>query len=675
MALDLSKFKQKFIDEANTLLTNLDNTLLELEKAPDNVQYINEAFRAMHTIKGASGMYGFEKIMEITHEVESLFDIFRQNKENVPQALIEITFSISDHIRALLEDEAVAKPENIENHTRLVDRINDIKYKLNATLEDVKIQTNTQKEENTIKVPATWNILFYPHEEINKRAINLVYTFQDLFQLGDYKINTEPLKSNGQEFWSIFLITSESYDEIESALMFVMDFCKINKVADFNIFEPSELEKRDKKIFEFIEKSTVIEKLVKPDVKTVSELIQPVSQEKPVETPIHLPKQVTSTINVDASKLDILMYLVSELVTTRSELKNALLKNNIEKANDASDKIEKLTKSLSDNALSIRLVSLQDMLSRFKRLIRDLSKQLEKPIEFVTIGEDTELDKNIIDNIGEPIMHLIRNCIDHGIESPEKRIESGKDEMGIIKFEALKQGNYVYINISDDGKGIDTNYIYNKAIEKGFISKGANLTEKQILDLIFLPGFSTAQSLSNVSGRGVGMDIVLRKIHEIRGEISIHSTISVGTTFTLKLQQSVSIVETLLVKASGYTYAIPIEDIEACILEESEQFVNSKTKQIGYNDDLIPYIDLRNNSNTNHLNNREINEKLIIIKRQTKTYAIIADKIIGEFQAVIKPLGQAFSNVKFLSGASLLGDGGIALLVDTDKLWSEINAN
>jgi two-component system chemotaxis sensor kinase CheA len=399
-------------------------------------------------------------------------------------------------------------------------------------------------------------------------------------------------------------------------------------------------------------------------------LPSPIIKENPFASP---EKHTTSRVNVDASKLDQLMYLVSELVTTKSELILALERQNFAKISDAAEKIEKLSNLFSENALSIRLVSLNEMLSRFKRLVRDLSKQLNKSVDFLTVGDDTELDKNIIDKIGEPVMHLIRNCIDHGIESPEKRKSSGKSETGTIKIEAIKSGNYVFLTISDDGNGIDLNYIKTKAIENGFINANSNLTEKETLDLIFLPGFSTAQSLTNISGRGVGMDIVKKKIQEIRGEISITTNKGKGTTFALKLQQTVSIIETLLIEADGQTYALPIEDIEACILEPTESFTDRINHHIGYNGQLIPYISLRETL-CNVSRNATTTEKIVIIKRVEKVYAIVVDNIIGEYQAVIKPLGEAFSKLKFLSGASLLGDGSIALLLDTDKLWFEISA-
>lgn len=684
--MDMNQLKQKFIDEAESLLTSLDNVLIELEKN-DDLQNINEAFRVMHTIKGASGMFGFDKIVEITHELESIYDLLRQKTLQLNPSIIDITFTAADHIRALLTDEAFSNENNIKRHKLLIESIEVIK--------GVKKPENKKDEPKIISTPnenkvlsevtsvdaqkkATWNILFYPNEELIRRCINMTYTFQDLFALGEYKISSKPFNNSEGEFWSIFLVTDQPYDEIESALMFVMDYCKISKVADFDIFNPTELEKRDGLLKNAIQHSETIDV---PDMQNNTpnnandsdkEFMHLINETKN-QQPVQMTPKATTRINVEASKLDTLMYLVSELVTTKSELLIALKKQDEEKSLDAAEKIEKLSKLFSDNALSIRMVSLQEMLNKFKRLIRDLAKQLGKQIEFEINGEDTELDKNIIDVIGEPIMHLIRNCIDHGIEMAEKRIEKGKSETGTIKFEAQKTGNYVYITISDDGSGINTEYVYNKAVDKGFIQPGTTLTEKEIMDLIFLPGFSTAESLSNVSGRGIGMDIVLKRIHDIRGEVIVTSTKNIGTAFTLKLQQTVSIISTLLVTSGKTTYAIPIEDIEACNIELDENTTNTHSKLIRYNNELLPFYMLRGYAK--HTEENACSQKLIIINKQTKHYAIIADTIIGEFQAVIKPLGKAFSDVKHLSGASLLGDGSIALLLDTDNVWFKTSNN
>jgi two-component system, chemotaxis family, sensor kinase CheA len=662
--MDISHLKQKFIDEAEVLLTSLDNVLIEFEKCQD-IQYVNEIFRVVHTIKGASGMFGFEKIVEITHEIENLYDLVRNEQLTITPTLIQTTFSVADHIRNLLSDENCTNDDNIQHHKILINSIAE--FKRSDSIAEKSLPTaRTITEKNEIK---TWHIIFYPDEELINRCVNMTYTFQDLFALGRHYILNQPSVMDNDASWAILLVTEQAYEEIENALMFVLDYCKIAKIADFDIFEPNALKYRDEDLNVLNYQAMTLGNDHWVDAEEKSQEIVKNLQDLKPQNAVALLKQTTTRITVEASKLDSLMYLVSELVTSKSELMISLQKEDKDKALAVAEKIEKLSKLFSENALSIRLVSLHEMMDRFKRLVRDLSKQLGKSIDFVIIGEDTELDKSILDAIGEPIMHLIRNNVDHGIESPEARIEMGKPATGTVRFEAFKTGNNVFINISDDGKGIDTANIYNKAIEKGFIKADAQLSPKEILNLIFLPGFSTAQSLTNVSGRGVGMDIVQKKLKEIRGEVSISSEVGKGTSFTIKLQQTISIIDTLLIKASKITYAIPVEDIEACLLEAHENIANRQSNLIVYNNELIPFVSLNNQFRTCTTNSE--NEKLIIIKKQNKRYAIIADSIIGEYQAVIKPLGKAFSNVHFLSGASLLGDGSIALLVDTDKLWYE----
>ncbi len=668
--MDINQLKQIFINESNQLLTKLDNTLLELEENPGDPNLIDEAFRAMHTIKGSSGMYGYDKITEVTHEIETLFDLVRNNQMNVTKSLIELTFATCDHIRRLLCDESAESQESEDNHTTILQSIAQLKGDTDIIeISSATKDQNSEVEKDGAKKVATWNILFYPDEEIVLRCINLIYVFQDLLELGEYKINHHPFGAEDNQYWSIFLITSQPYDEIENVLLFVMDYCKVTKIADYDIFNTEA----------FTERQEYEETLALKSAEETSadhfkddKIIDNLKSLKSSTTQ----QNVSSThVNVDATKLDTLMYLVSELVTTKSELVLSIENEDLEKQRNAVEKIENLSKLFSENALDLRLVSLNEMLNRFKRLIRDLSKELNKDIEFVIKGEDTELDKSIIDVIREPVLHLLRNCVDHGIELQEERLEKDKTAQGTIKFEAVKTGNNVHIYISDDGKGIDPTVIYNKAVEKGFIAPGTELSEKEIYDLIFLPGFSTAKSLNNISGRGVGMDIVHKKIQEIRGEISISSSINQGTLFSIKLQQTISILNTLLVVSNDTTFAIPIEDIESCILESTGTLYDRRSNLVEYETKLIPFFRLDSLWMENKTDLSRDNEKLIVINKQNKKFAVVVDSIIGEFQAVTKGIGEVFNDIPFISGASLLGDGSIALLLDVDKFFNEDSLN
>ena len=658
--IDFLQFREKFIEEANDQLNSLDGLMMKLERNSTDQDVINQIFRVMHTIKGSSGMFGFTQITAITHDLENIYDSVRNGTRLIDDRIINLTFSVADHVRNLLTDFDHTKKENIENQALLLDEIK-------SYTQDEPIEIANHKKENNSTTPEglkTYQILFNPDETIIQRAINLSITFHDLFKLGQYHIHA-PSKHSKSANWAIFLITEATSDDIEDALIFVMDYCKITKLADFDIFNEENLDGREKKLAELDEERK------NKALKTPQESTKSYTAGATIRVETN-PVVAIKKIQVEAAKLDHLMYLVSELVTAKSELIN-ILKGISTKAVRSAQKLEKLTKLFSTAALDIRLVSLHDMTTKFQRLIRDLSIQLNKKIEFVTTGNDAELDKNIIDAIAEPIMHILRNCIDHGIEIPEKRIQKGKPETGTIKLNAYKTGNIVHIEISDDGNGINEEYVYQKAIEKGFIATNTHLTKMEKLELIFLPGLSTVNNLTEVSGRGVGMDVVLKKIHEIRGEVHIETETNVGTTFHLKIPQTISIIETLLVVSEDSKYAIPIEDVEICGMEAYSNIIERQSNLLDFNKELIPYISLRDHFHPDTLHLR--NEKIVIVKRQNTRYAILADKIIGEFQAVVKPLGSYFEAQNFLAGASVYGDGSIVLLLDTERLKDLVTNN
>jgi len=659
--MDLSELRQDFISEVEVLLSKLDDILIELEKEMEDEELVSQTFRIMHTIKGSSGMYGFEKVVSITHELESLYDSVRNGERKVNSRLIELSFAVSDHLKQLLVDEFCTEARNAEQHIKILDHIEKVK----GDYQEEEKPGELQPGEKSV---ATWNIIYYTNDKEQLSATDLTNTFEMVFALGDYRFCETPIVTDDMQYWSIYLSTGKDFNDIENALLFAPGCFEVTKIADHDIFKQEEYNKAEKRAASgAMQRDGEEGEGATADNAPVAEL----KKEGPASA---TKKQGKNRIHVDSEKLDTLMYLVSELVTTKSELKLALQKGNETKAMESAEKIDKLSKMFSNNTLSIRLVPLLETINKFKRLVRDLSKELGKDIRFETAGEETELDKNIIDVIGEPIMHIIRNCVDHGIEKPSARGAAGKPSTGVVSFDAVTVGNCVHITISDDGNGIDPQKVLAKAEKRLLVAPDATLTEEQIIELIFLPGFSTAENVSNISGRGVGMDIVLKKIKEIRGEISIKSTPGRGTSFIIKLQQTISIINALLVEADDITYAIPVEDIDSCIIELREHIVNKQNNVLDFNGELIPFINLRTKFNPGATLRDSETDKIVIIKKLNKKYALVTDTIIGEYQAVIKPLGKTFYDIEFLSGASLLGDGSIALLLDTDKLWSEMTA-
>lgn len=659
--MDISKFKQKFLGEAAELLDKLEKALFELEKAPDNKDSINDVFRVMHTLKGVAGMFGFDAVAEITHELEYIYDLLREGKFKVDSLIIDLTLNTGDHIRCLLDDNKCCTAEVKENHKILLEAIKGVIS--NGSGKGIKQKMQLERKSKKESSKATYNILFFPSENLIKRSVNLVYVFHDLFELGEYKIDRP---DTGSDHWSIFLVTDRKLDEIEEALMFVLDECKIKKIADFNIFNQAELVSREKEIEESFE-SIQKERESQPVVRQFNE-----SQLLPT-TDIKGASQGSSRISVDSVKLDRLMYLVSELITANSQLLLSTQENIYNPIKQYVEKIDNLSKQFRNNALDIRLVPVNDLVIRFQRLVRSLSKQLGKEVDLVTTGTETELDKNTIDKLSEPLMHIIRNSLDHGIETPEIRQSKGKPAIGVIRLSAYHSGNYIFLEIEDDGSGIDIEKIRLKAVERGIISSDEVLTEKKAYEIIFLPGFSTAQSLTEVSGRGVGMDVVRNRIAELRGTVEVTSQVDVGTRFTIKLQQSIAILDSMLVRTANMSCLVPVEDIEICIQLRS-QFLEERayTHTIPLGKDLIPYVSLREVFNLG----TDYPEKIraVVINKNTHRFAIVVDQIIGEHQAVVKSLGKVFAQNKYTSGMSILGDGNLALILDILQLVQYIDS-
>lgn len=675
----LMKFRDKFIDEAHGLLDRLEKDLLELENQPSSKELIESAFRAMHTIKGVSGMYGFDHISDYTHHMESIYQSIREGKLVFNKEIFDVTFSSIDHIRKLLSDENLQDEINKNNQKQLLDVIKVILVKKEDTPKGTSTVIDVKQEQESIH--ATWHILLRTNEMQYFRGISLTNIFKELATLGEFQITKlNHLSDENNDTWSIFLVSDATEEELRDIFLFIEEDCTIANLAKNDILHNiPELGLVDEKtIIRFVEDKhrELNNPITKPIEETESAPIQnnnkPNQSIKPDVGEHSQERHLTKRISVDSSKLDNLMYLVSELITVNAQLILATRGEYYNKIKPFIEKIDNLSKYFRNNALEIRLVPLNDTVLRFQRLIRDLSKHLGKKVDFKTHGTETELDKNTIDQLAEPLMHLIRNCIDHGIEMPELRIEKGKNENGTIRLEANHSGNYVYISISDDGTGINKEKVRQKAIDKGIIKSTDKLDDKDLFDLIFMPGFSTAQSLTEVSGRGVGMDIVRKRITDLRGEVFVESTEGKGTTFTLKLQQSLAIIDTLLFQVDDNYFTVPISDIEICSQISMKDLSDRKnTATIAYNDHLIPYIDLRQLFHLNgHYNGKT---KIIIIKSNEKELAILSDTIVGEHQAVLKPLGKSFKNQNYISSASQLGDGNMAFMIDTGALFKDIS--
>jgi two-component system, chemotaxis family, sensor kinase CheA len=688
----MKDFKDSFIEEALGLITNLETVMLELEGEPDNMGLIQEVFRTMHTLKGTSSMFGFSNISEFTHDLESIYDLIRNGELRLSKKISDMTLASVDHIQNLLKDPAFKSEINHRKQKELLLIIKQISGELGINENGSRTIKNKHAGTKEIK---TYLISFRPDEQVLFRGVNLLFIFSDLASLGQlhmisyHELQKEIKTESDDQTWGIYLATAENIQAIEEVFLFVLEFCKIVKISDANLFDEED----------FIEKieninlnANSIEELVfsktvpaEPVVAATSIGAESVPSEMENfnddqeignteiitlkadnESFKNISRLVTSRVSVESEKLDQLMYLVSELVITRAELDLVVEKKDYTKLDLLKEKFDKLTNQFRDNTLSMRLMPINDILVRFRRLVRDLSQSMKKEIEFVTTGTETELDKNVMDALVEPILHLLRNCLDHGIEMPEDREVAGKNRKGQIRLTASHSGNNVFIKVEDDGKGIDPEYLRKKAIAKGFITSDAQLTRQEMYNLIFLPGFSTAEMVSDISGRGVGMDVVRKKINEIRGEVEIKSEVGSGTCFTIKLQQTISILDTLLVESADKHFLVPLSEVEFCGSKESSEIFSTGNKHLKYNNNLIPFVHLRSELNLAGSDGEKI--KYVIINKNNKQFAVLIDKIVGEYQAVLKPLGKLLQKQEFLSGASIMGDGKLALMLNSDRL-------
>lgn len=681
----MDKFIKIYIDEANDLLADLEKTLLELELHKGEKSLIEQVFRIMHTFKGNSKTFGFDKIGEFTHHLENIYDLVRADKIQLDAEIFNITLQSVDHIKNLLENKDFSDPQLITQHQEFLQKIDTIVSRINkigVSLDNNKEPQSYVITENTI----TYHLFFKTDEDVYKTGIKLLYLLDELHDLGQCK--AYPHMENMPDlnemdaikcytYWDIFLATPADMNAIKDIFLFVEDQCelKISVLAEFNLMTFPEFVQNLEELFQNGEPI---------EINTINGLVkclnQKIQQEKAKNNTTNQTtdqqknkRDERKVIKVSSEKLDELMGLVSELVTTQIELSMGAQTLNNAKMTAIAENIEKISRRLRDNALNICLIPIEEIIIHFKRLVRDLNNEMNKDVVLLTEGTDTELDKRIIDNLRDPFMHILRNAMDHGIETAEERIKAGKPIRGTILLKAFYSGADVHIQIIDDGRGMDVKKIFDKAVAKGFINKDTQLSEKEIFDLVFLPGFSTAEKVTEVSGRGVGMDVVKRRIAEINGEVEIQSKLGIGTTVTIKLPLSLSIIDALLVRINDTHFLIPHSVVDKCEEATHEEIIHAVNNKLIFSGEPVPIINLRKEFDIT--DNVPEFERVIIINHENSKIGLVIDAVVGEHQAVLKPLGEIFKIQEIISGASILGNGEVALVIDTHKLIREFEKN
>jgi two-component system chemotaxis sensor kinase CheA len=660
----MDKFQEGFINEANDLLSSLESALLSLEDDRENKEMVGEIFRVMHSLKGTASMFGFDKIGELTHHLENIYDLIRSDKLVLTADMLTASLSALDLIHNLLEDPNLEKEENRVQFDALQKEIINIV----KGIDGVDVEGDAEEVATKKKAEASYFVKVKMVKEIFLTGSNPLYLVDDLVSLGEAKTKAVFDFPRLDQFnfehcftsWEVLLVTDEDESEIYDAFMFVEDECELEvvKLSSSNIFKNESLEET---VANFLTSDSLeVAKEIESILKKEDDEQQKKSNAKAGKT--------KASIRVDVDMVDELMNLVSQLVTTQASLNLFSEKNKSPHLEEISEEFDKLTRQLRDNAFGMSLIPLDSLFTRFKRLVRDTSKTLNKPIDFKTIGQETKLDKKIIETLTDPLMHILRNSLDHGVETPDKRKASGKDPKGKIQVSAYNSGAFVNISVKDDGGGINTERVREIAVKKGVIAESDVLTEQETKELIFAAGFSTAEAVTGLSGRGVGMDVVKKNIQSLRGEIILNSTLGEGTEVILKLPLTLSIIDGLLVRVGDVYYVIPVLSIERCIEIPSDTIKNNFNQLLLIENEQIPYFDLRGEFNVPITEDENI--EIVIVWCNNKKVGLIVDLVIGENQAVLKPLGKYYANSDLFSGATILGDGSVALVVDPGRVIS-----
>ncbi len=694
--MDTSQYLELFIDETKEHLQSLNEHILELEKDPENDDTINEIFRAAHTLKGMSGTMGYTRMQRLTHDLENVFSEIRNGNMKANEKLVDILFRGLDALESYLEVISSTGSEGTEDNEDIINDLNEVIAEETgadggAPEEPKKDEPVVEKEAKPVEnnpaknkyeqIPVSeyeihamenakedgqnvFGITVYLQESCILKAARAFLVFKTVEDKGELiKSIPDTEKIEDEEFdldFSWILATRESKETIKQLIMNVSEIAEVciddfkYTVATQNI-QPEKEEKKEEK----------------PEVKEPAKKQPPQAAAKG--------KVASRSVRVDIDKLDVLMNLVSELIIAKNALVSVTSGDNGAELGSGQifheniEYLERVTTNLHESVMKVRMVPIESVVNRFPRMIRDLNRKLNKKMELYMTGEDTELDRTVIDELGDPLMHLLRNSADHGLESNEERVRLGKPEVGSIFLDAYQDGNNVTIEVRDDGGGIDTEKVRRKALEKGTITlqQAEAMTDKDYIDLLFQPSFSTADQISDVSGRGVGLDVVKTKIESLGGSIEAGTVKGQGSTFRIQLPLTLAIIQALMVEVGTEKYAIPLGNIDTIedISQEDIKLVQSK-EVIYLRGSVIPIIRMNEILEMEDYDKEADIESgvAVVVKKGDQRLGLVVDNLLGQQETVIKSMGHHITNAKLFSGATILGDGEVALILDTNTL-------
>lgn len=706
--MDVSQYLEIFIDETSEHLQNLSDCIMELEKDPENMDTINEIFRAAHSLKGMAGTMGFKRMQRLTHDMENVFQEVRSEKVKVTSSMIDLLFKCLDAIEGYLDNVKASSDEGTEDNELIIKELNDFiaaedgaaaaPAQAEPKKEEAPAQTAggddkkyfefglSESEKDKIKQAEEggahiYGMTIYIQKECLLKAARAFLVFKAVEEFGEILVyNPSSQDIEDEKFdcdFSIFIASDEPYEKIEEAAKSVSEIDKVvgEEVKYETLAAKQEKAEADAAAAEKSQDAPAEAapaqeqpqaQAAKPAAKTQSSGNKKQTVAKPV---------TNRTVRVDIEKLDALMNQVSELIIAKNSLVSISSTDSGDFQNQSFHEqieyLERITTNLHESVMKVRMVPIESVVAKFPRMIRDLSRKLDKKMELYMTGEDTELDRTVVDQIGDPLQHLLRNSADHGLEDNATRIAKGKPEVGSIFLNAFQEGNNVIIQVGDDGNGIDVEAVRNKAIERGVITEeqAETMSQKEIINLLFLPSFSMAKKITDISGRGVGLDVVKSNIEALGGDVEVKTELGVGTTFTVRLPLTLAIIQALMVEIRDEKYAIAlgsisnIEDIPVKDIKyvEAQEVIHLRGK-------VIPLIRMDQVLDIEPKEEEPESLTVVIVQKGENLAGLVVDNLIGQQEIVIKSLGKYINNNKIISGATILGDGEVALILDVNVL-------
>ena len=697
--MDVSQYLEIFIDESEEHLQTLSDCIMVLEKEPDNKDTINEVFRAAHSLKGMAGTMGFKRMQHLTHDMENVFQEVRSDRVKVTSGMIDLLFKCLDALEGYLDNIKSTSDEGTEDNEVIIKELNDFIAKADGEAaaesepkaqavaeaapaapqeekaEPEKIELTDEEKKAVREAETNGQHIYAMTVHIQKdcllkaaRAFLVFKAVEDFGQILVYRPSSQDIEDEKFELeFSFFLASEEASDKIVAAAKAVSEIEKV----DLEEIHLDEYVKETEPQEEQPAQETAAEQKETPaEAPKAAEKKAPAAKKQTNAKPV-----TGRTVRVDIEKLDALMNQVSELIIAKNSLVSISSSESGEYQNQSFHEqieyLERITTNLHESVMKVRMVPIESVVNKFPRMIRDLSRKLGKKMELYMTGEDTELDRTVVDQIGDPLQHLLRNSADHGLEDNATRVERGKPEVGSIFLKAFQEGNNVIIEVGDDGNGIDVAAVRDKAIERGVITaeQAENMTQKEFINLLFLPSFSMAKKITDISGRGVGLDVVKSNIEALGGDVEVHTKLGEGTTFIVRLPLTLAIIQALMVEIRDEKYAIAlgsISNIESIPVNEIK-YVQAQ-EVIHLRGAVIPLIRLDQVLDMEEKQEEPENLTVVIVKKGDSLAGLVVDNLIGQQEIVIKSLGKYINNNKIISGATILGDGEVALILDVNTL-------